>query len=378
MKKLEETFRSLLALAGIEINGKAETDIQVLNPHLYGRVLHNGSLGLGEAYMAGWWEVDRLDEFFCKILSASVEEKVRSLRFLPHYLHAWLFNYGKRSKAFEIGKHHYDVGNMLFSKMLDKRMVYSCAYWKDAQNLDEAQEAKLDLICRKLNLKPGMKVLDIGCGWGSFCKYASEKYNIESVGITVSKEQAELAEELCIGIPVQIRFQDYRSLHATSLSGKEERFDRVVSIGMIEHVGYKNYRTFMKKVNNLLKDDGLFLLQTIGGNNSAITTDRWIAKYIFPNSMLPSIRQLASAMEGLFVMEDWHSFGPYYDRTLMAWYHNFEQAWDELKTFYEIKFFRMWKYYLLSCAGSFRARKNQLWQVVLSKNGIPGGYTSIR
>lgn len=244
--------------------------------------------------------------------------------------------------------------------------------WKEAKNLDEAQEAKLDLICRKLNLMPGMKVLDIGCGWGSFCKYAAQNYGVVVVGITISKEQAALARVSCEGLPVEIKLQDYRSIDTQTL------YDRVVSVGMFEHVGYQNYRTFMTTIRRLLKDDGLVLLHTIGGIKSQIATDPWTHKYIFPNAMLPSIAQIGESIERLFVMEDWHSFGEYYDTTLMAWYDNFERSWDELKSDYDDRFYRMWKYYLLSCAGTFRARKNQLWQIVLSKKGVPNGYQSIR
>jgi cyclopropane-fatty-acyl-phospholipid synthase len=254
--------------------------------------------------------------------------------------------------------------------MLDKRMIYSCGYWKYASTLDEAQDAKLDLICRKLDLQPGMRLLDIGCGWGGTAKFVAENYGVDVLGITVSKEQVVLGKEFCRGLPVEIRLQDYRALKGT--------FDRIVSIGMIEHVGYKNYTTFMNVVRRSLREDGLFLLQTIGGNQRVSGCDPWIERYIFPNSMLPSPGQLSAAIEGLFVLEDWHSFGTDYDRTLMKWFQNFDDNWDELKETYNGRFYRMWKYYLLSCAGSFRARKNQLWQIVFSPEGLPDGYFSFR
>jgi len=378
MSNKKEVIQSLLSEAQITLNGSGETDIQVNNSGFYNRVLLDGVLGFGESYMDGWWEVQKPDDLFYRLINASLHEKVKSWKIVPQILKAKIFNAGKQSKAFEVGEKHYDIGNALFQKMLDKRLVYSCGYWKDAQNLDEAQEAKLDLICRKLNLQPGMKVLDIGCGWGSFCKYAAEKYGVNVVGITISKEQAELAKENCKGLKVEIKLQDYRDLNTNVMPQPENLFDRVVSVGMFEHVGYKNYRTFMKTIYKVLKDDGLFLLHTIGGNKSTITTDPWTNKYIFPNSMLPSITQIGASIEQLFVMEDWHNFGHDYDKTLMAWFENFDRSWDELKPDYDERFYRMWKYYLLSCAGSFRAGKNQLWQIVLSKNGIPNGYQSIR
>lgn len=254
--------------------------------------------------------------------------------------------------------------------MLDKRLTYTCGYWKDAATLDEAQEAKLDLVCRKIGLKSGQHVLDIGCGWGSFAKFAAEKYGARVTGVTVSEEQVKLARELCAGLPVEIRLQDYRDVN--------EQFDHVISLGMFEHVGYKNYSTFFDIVRRCLKDEGMFLLHTIGANKSGRSTDQWIAKYIFPNSMLPSVKQIAAAAEGKFVMEDWHNFSAYYDNTLMAWNANVEAHWETLKDQYSDQFHRMWRYYLLSCAGSFRVRHSQLWQIIFSKKGVPGGYLSVR
>jgi cyclopropane-fatty-acyl-phospholipid synthase len=259
--------------------------------------------------MDGWWEVKKLDELCYRLLHASLEEKIKSLKSFVHYLEAFLINMEKKSKAFEVGRKHYDLGNDLFAKMLDKRMAYSCGYWKEAQNLDDAQEAKLDLICRKINLRPGMKVLDIGCGWGSFCKYAAQKYNVEVVGITVSKEQVEYATLDCKGLNVKFRLLDYRDLNNDAFLGNNVLFDRVVSVGMFEHVGYKNYKIFMSTVHNLLKDDGLFLLHTIGANKSVVASDPWSNKYIFPNSHVPSVKQIGGAIESIFVMEDWHNFG---------------------------------------------------------------------
>ncbi len=369
--KFEETARQLLSAAGITINGHNPWDIQVHQEKFYQVVLSQANLGLGESYMDGWWDCAALDEFFSKIIRAQIQDGIKKNPGLIYQvLLARLLNRQSRNRAFQIGEKHYDLGNELFINMLDKRLVYSCAYWQDAPTLDAAQENKLDLICRKIGLQPGMKVLDIGCGWGSFAKYAAEKYGVKVVGITVSKEQVELAKTLCAGLPVEIRLQDYRDVN--------EKFDRIVSVGMIEHVGYKNYRTYMAVARNCLEDDGLFLLHTIGGNKSVKSVDPWINRYIFPNGMLPSIQQLGRSIEGLFVMEDWHNFSADYDKTLMAWYGNLEQNWRNLNSKYDERFHRMWKYYLLSCAGSFRARSNQLWQIVLSPKGVSGGYQSIR
>lgn len=368
--KSKQLIQDILYIAGIKINGKKDWDIVVNDDRFYKRVLAQGSLGLGESYMDGWWNCKRLDEFFYRVLKADLDKKVGKKGFLWNALKARLVNLQSKSRAYNIGKKHYDIGNDLYKNMLDKRMNYSCGYWKNSKTLDKAQEAKLDLICKKIGLKPGMKVLDIGCGWGGFVKFAAEKYKVKAVGITVSKEQANLAREICKGLPVEIRLQDYRKLN--------EKFDRIISIGMFEHVGPKNYKTYMKVVNRCLKSDGLFLLHTIGRNFSVRSLDdRWMDKYIFPEAVVPSVKQIAKASEGVFVLEDWHNFGTDYDKTVMVWYKNFQNSWNKIKGNYDERFKRMWEYYLLSSAGSFRAEKNRLWQVVFSKGNI-GEYISVR
>ena len=370
--KYKRITEDILALTDVKINGNNPWDIRIHNDDFYRRAITEGELGLGESYMDGWGDAERIDEFIYMILRAQIDKEIkRKLSILLRLLAARTLNLQSKRRAFIIGEKHYNLGNELFQNMLDKRMNYSCAYWQDASNLDEAQENKLDLICRKIYLKPGMRVLDIGCGWSAFGKYAAEKYKTDVVGITVSKEQVELGRKLCEGLSVDIRLMDYRDLR--------EKFDRIISIGMIEHVGHKNYRTFFEIANKCLIDDGLFLLHTIGTNRSEETLDLWTDKYIFPNGMLPSVKQLGKSIENFFVLEDWHSFGPDYDRTLLAWYNNFEKNWNNIKNKYSERFFRMWKYFLLASAGSFRSRsRNQLWQLVLSKKGIPGGYQSIR
>lgn len=370
--KYQLLVKELLSHANIEINGRNPWDIQVHDDRFYKRVVTEVELGLGETYMDNWWDVEKLDEMIFRIIRADLQNKVKhNLKIALQLAGFYLINMQSRRRAFIIGEKHYDLGNDLFKNMLDKRMNYSCAYWKNATNLDEAQENKLDLICRKLYLKSGMRVLDIGCGWGAFGKYAAEKYGVEVVGLTVSKEQIAFGKEMCKGLPVEFRLQDYRMIN--------EKFDRLVSVGMIEHVGNRNYREYFRIAEKNLKDDGLFLLHTIGGNHSVKNTDAWTHKYIFPNGMLPSLAQLAKAVENLFVIEDLHNFVADYDKTLMAWYENFKNNWDKIKDNYSERFYRMWKYFLLSCAGAFRARnKIQLWQIVLSKNGVLGGYIPVR
>jgi cyclopropane-fatty-acyl-phospholipid synthase len=367
MPSAKEIITKLLLDADVQVNGSRPQDIKIHNERLYSRVLSGGSLALGESYMDGWWDANSLDEFFFKILGSGLDIKVVGLKnVIFPYLKAKLLN-RQKTYAHHIGAWHYDIGNELYSKMLDKNMQYSCGYWKKAQDLDHAQEDKMDLICRKLELTKGETLLDIGCGWGGLLKYAAEKYGIKGVGITVSKEQAAYARKSCEGLPVEIKIEDYRKVSGL--------FDKIVSVGMIEHVGFKNYKDYMKIVHRCLKDNGIFLLHTIGSNKTTKGAgDPWIDRYIFPDGKLPSIAQLTQASEKLFVMEDWHNFGAYYDKTLIAWRENFIKSWPELKNRYDERFYRMWIYYLSCCAGSFRTRYIQLWQIVYTKKGLIGGY----
>ncbi len=359
-----------LAPAGIAVDGNRPGDIRVHDDRCFQRFLAHGTLGLGESYMDGWWDCKALDVFTERVLRAGLDRAFSRWALLLPWLRAKLWNLQHGRRAYQVGEVHYDLGDDLFEAMLDRRMVYSCAYWKDARDLDEAEERKLDLVCRKLGLERGMRVLDIGCGWGGFAAFAAERYGVEVLGITISRDQVALGRERCAGLPVEICLQDYRELTG--------RFDRVVSIGMFEHVGPRNYGTFMRVARRVLDNGGLFLLHTIGATRTRAHYDPWTHKYIFPNGHIPSMAQIDRAMEGLFVMEDWHNIGPHYDRTLMAWHENFERHWPRLRARYDERFHRMWRYYLLTCAGSFRARHNQVWQMVMSKDGVPGGYTPVR
>lgn len=360
MKGIKQDIKELLATVDIRINGDRPWDIQVHNDALFKRVVKDGSLGLGEAYMEGWWDCEALDQFFHRILKARIDQKVKkSFPAILEYIKSLIWNKQGRERVYEVGEQHYDKGNNLYQVMLGDRMVYTSGFWDDADTLDEAQEQKLKKVCDHLELEAGQRILDIGCGWGSFARYAAENYDVEVVGITISREQYELASRRCEDLPVEIRLQDYRELNGP--------FDGIVSLGMFEHVGSKNYRTFMKVADWCLKKEGRFVLHSIGGNKSVHTTDPWIEKYIFPNSMIPSIKQIGLAIEELFIMEQWNNHGLDYDKTLMAWHENFIEGWDQLKEHYSHRFFRMWEYYLLSSAGSFRARKNHQWEIVLSK-----------
>lgn len=360
----KDVIQKWLADIGVVIGGANPWDIAIHDDRLYGRVLRDKSLGLGEAYMDGWWDCPRLDEFFHRILSAGLNEKIRGgLMLLVRSIPGLIRNMQSKNRAQVVAEHHYDMDNELFLSFLDPYNQYSCAYFDGTDDLNEAQRNKLELICRKLGLCREDRVLDIGCGWGGFARYAAERYGCSVVGANISREQIAYARTFCKGLPVEIRQCDYRDI--------EGSFDKIVSVGMFEHVGRKNYRTFMDKVHELLKKNGIFLLHTIGNNVSRRTTDPWLSKYIFPNGELPSVAQIAKAAEGLFVIEDWHNLGPHYDRTLMAWHANFINAWPRLKKRFDERFRRMWEYYLLSCAGAFRARHIQVWQIVMTKQGTP-------
>lgn len=371
MNRYQATVEELILPAGIHLNGTDDFDIHVYDDRFYSHVLRHGSLGLGESYMKGWWSCKELDTFLYRLLTINLEQRVQhSLRLKWHILKARIFNLQSRTRAVAVAEKHYNIGNELFEQMLDKYMMYSCAYWIKADTLEQAQEDKLDLICRKLKLSRGMDVLDIGCGWGGFAQFAAEKYQVRVTGVTISTEQAALAKQRCARLPVTILTEDYRKL-----SGN---FDRVVSIGMFEHVGYKNYGTFMDVVKHCLRKDGLFLLHCIGSDEVGVHTDPWIDRYIFPNGMMPSSSQITKAAEAHFTLQDWHNFGLYYDRTLLEWLKRFRNSWDRLKHHYDDQFYRMWEYYLCISAASFRAHKNNLWQIVYSHPDYPEVYTGSR
>lgn len=363
-KSSQRLVRKIFESTGIRIDGDEPHDITVHNPKFYARVLRDSTLGFGEAYMDGWWDSPALDQALAKLAHADVNTVMRdNWHMIPHVIKARIFNLQRGIRAFEVGERHYDIGNDLYESMLDQNMVYTCGYWRDADDLDHAQEAKLDLVCRKIGLCEGMRVLELGCGWGSFAKFAAERYGARVTGLTVSKEQVKLGRRRCQGLPVDIQLRDYRDARGD--------YDAVISIGIMEHVGCKNYRKYMEVVDRCLRPDGVALVHTIGGNRSRAATEPWIDRYIFPNAVLPTIAQLGASMEGIFVLEDVHNFGPDYDRTLMAWHDNFVAAWPHLDAQYDERFYRMWRYYLCMSAAGFRSRQLQLYQLVLTRTGTP-------
>ncbi|KPA74708.1 cyclopropane-fatty-acyl-phospholipid syntahse [Leptomonas pyrrhocoris] len=391
--KQEEKYRTLaqkiMDRCGITIGGDRPFDLVVHNPLFYRRVINKGSVGLGESFMDGWWDTRdfyALDDFFKRILEGGLEYYFpNNAKDMANVLKAKMFNPQTKSKSKKVGMQHYDIGNEFFSNMLGPSMQYSCAYWErhigDAAGnsvepvatLDEAQQVKLHMLGEKLKLKPGMEVLDVGCGWGALASYLSQTYNVRVTGITISEEQRRSAAARNKDDPrVTILKQDYRD---TKFSRK---FDRIVSVGMFEHVGPKNYSTFFKHMRRLLNDadrDAVFLLHTVGSNITKDSADQWYLKYIFPGGCLPSISRIGKTIENQFVMEDLHNFGYFYGLTLLAWRENFLAHWNNSpesgKTHADV-FFRMFYYYLSSSAGAFAARDLQLWQIVLSPHGVPG------
>ena len=367
MKTSAEIIAELLAKAGVTIDGGEPFDLQVHDKRLFDRILSDGSLGLGESYMDGWWDVEQLDEFFARVLRARLEAR-NELRgkWLWPWMRARALNMQNKSRSKRVAQSHYNLSNEFYADMLDERMIYTCAYWKNARTLDQAQEAKCELVCRKLQLKSTDKVLDLGCGWGGFANYAAEHYGCHVTGYNIASEQISYAREHAKGLPVEFVQADYRE--------SKGRFDKIVSIGMFEHVGPKSYARAIAHASSLLADDGLFLLHTIGRDGPSVHVDQWIDKYIFPGGVVPSISQLSGAIDGQLIVEHFQTLGVDYDRTLMSWHSNFEQHWSRHSARLGERFHRMWSYYLLSCAGAFRARRLHLWQWVLSKEGIVGGF----
>jgi cyclopropane-fatty-acyl-phospholipid synthase len=374
---MQQKIIKALDTIDVKINGSRPWDIQIHDKRWFKRMMDEPSLGLGESYMDGWWDCEALDQFFYRVCRGLDFAKVYNVTTFIRFLFTHFFvNQQSRLLARKVADVHYNLGNDLYQAMLGPTMAYTCGYWSGTDELTESQNKKYDLVCRKLNLQQGERVLELGCGWGGFAHYAAEHYGVQMHSVNISTEQMAYAAELCKGQSVNLYTCDYRDVKCYNPRGI--RFDKVVSIGMCEHVGQKNYPEFMDIVHGNIKDDGLFLLHTIGKKRSHSFTDPWVRKYIFPGGQLPSVKLLSDASEKYFVIEDLHNFSSFYDKTLMAWQHNFVDSWDGIKANYDERFYRMWDYYLLSCAGAFRARTLQLWQFVFSPEGLVGGYDSVR
>lgn len=374
----KSALKDILGQVGVTVNGTKPYDIHVHNPELYKKMMVEPSIAAGEGYMKRWWDCEKLDELFFRICRYNLDEKIYyKWHMVLSFVMNKIMNFQTPLKSKEVAEKHYNLGNTFYSYMLGPSMAYTCAYWKNANNLDQAQFDKFDLVCRKIDLKPGERVLELGCGWGGLAKYMAEKYGCIVDAVNISTEQVNFAKESCKGLPVTIHLCDYRDSQV--YNPQKKLYDKVVSVGLCEHIGHKNYKSFIKLARDNIKEEGLFLLHTIGKNFSNAYVDPWTEKYIFPNGILPTVKLLGEAFEGHFILEDFHNFGADYDKTLMAWHKNFNENWKKhLASKFDDTFFRLWNYYLLTNAGAFRSRSLQLWQMVLSPKGILGGYDTVR
>ncbi|HEY8377495.1 MAG TPA: cyclopropane fatty acyl phospholipid synthase [Nannocystis sp.] len=352
---------TLLADADVRLDGARPWDIRVHDDAFFAKVLLQGSLGLGESYMDGLWTCDDLEECIYRIIRGGLEHRVPSLPDLVADVAARLANQQTRRRSLRVAERHYNLGNDLFAEFLGAYKNYSCGYFEGTSDLDVAQRQKMDLVCRKLDLRPGDRLLDVGGGWGELARWAAEKYGCHVTSINISDEQIRFARRHCAGLPVEIVRCDYRDVSGS--------FDKIAVIAMLTHVGARNYRRFMEIAHRCLKPDGIMLIETVGGNVSLTHCEPWTDRYIFPGGMIPSLAQLGRAIEGLFVLEDLHNFGLSYVHTLRAWNRNFQAAWPRLSARYDERTRRMFEYFFLAVAGAFRARDLQHWHLVLTRPG---------
>ncbi len=371
---VQGTLERIFARAGIRLfrhlssANARPADVIIHDPRFYRRVLFGGNLALGNSYIEGWWDAQRVDMTLHKLLRSGVFMKwyVRGHNQFVNWLRSRVLNLQTINRSRRVVERHFDIGNELYEGMLDRNMQYSCGYWKGAQTLDESQINKMKLISDKLGLQQGMCVAELGGGFGGLSKFMAERGCSVSLW-NISHEQVNFAREFCAGLPVTIYEDDYRNAYGT--------YDRVVAIGLCEHVGHKNYRRpFFETVHRILKEDGLFLMQTIGATHRGFETEAWLNANIFPNSALPTMTRLARAFEPLFVLEDWHNLHLDYVQTLRAWRSNFHESWTELtEAFpekYDVRFKRMWDYYLNFAIGLFTSRAINISQFVFSKGGL--------
>jgi cyclopropane-fatty-acyl-phospholipid synthase len=361
-------FENLLEGTDVRLGGDRPWDIRVNRDRLYRRALR-GSLGIGEAYIDGDWDCDALDELFRRVLSVNTQKKplIRAARAWRSF-QSRVMNLQTRKRSRAVAEEHYDIDHRMYALFLGPWNQYTCCFFDGTNDLERAEVIKLEMLCDKLELKPGMRLLDIGCGWGGFAKYAASTRGCEVTGISLSDEQIRYANDYTHGLPVTIRKLDYRDLPDSGLAP----FDRISIVGMIEHVGYKNYAGLLEIVHQMLKPDGLFLLHTIGNNEHSTVVDPWMEKYIFRNSMAPAMSHLANAAEGRFVVEDWENYGHYYSPTLQAWHDRFNANWDRIRSLktarpFDDRFRRLWNYYLMSSKAAFDVEQLHLWQIVMTR-----------
>ena len=368
----ERLVPEIFASADVAVNGSRPWDIQVHHHLFYKRLAAGGSMALGESYMDGWWDCEALDQFFARILRLRLDHQAKkSLKILWCAVKAACTSSPGRFRAFAIGRRHYDIGNDLFSLMLDKWMNYSCAYWKDAGDLDEAQESKMDLICRKLQLQPGMRILDVGCGWGGLAAYAAKHYDVEVLGITVSREQIKLARQRCEGLPVTIKLEDFRRMKGT--------FDRIVSVGMFEHVGGRSLSHLHAHDPPLPKTRGAF----------SAAHHRWqpISAFLRPLDFQIHLPKLHAAIQPTDFIGSRKNFW-YWKTGTASVLTTIPRCWLGTKILRRTgTTSRMLMTDVFSACGHTTCwpapgpsapARNQVWQIVFSNNGVRSGYEGVR
>eukprot|EP00928_Gymnodinium_smaydae_P010979 TRINITY_DN14121_c0_g5_i1.p1 TRINITY_DN14121_c0_g5~~TRINITY_DN14121_c0_g5_i1.p1 ORF type:complete len:417 (-),score=86.53 TRINITY_DN14121_c0_g5_i1:242-1492(-) len=368
----ETAVRAIVKFGGIPES--VFDHIEVVDSSAWYDIITKGNFGIAEGYMHGKLKVDPLPFFLSVLNGTSVGTRrkehadvlgwVMGLVALPTDLLGLVTNQQTKDRSRRVTEQHYDAGNDLYERMLGPSMSYTCAYWKGAENLDQAQENKFDLIRRKLELAPGMKVADLGMGWGTAAEHMHKQAGVNVTGVSLSKEQVKWAQQNLAKPGLQFIWSDFRD-HCEDPKYMGY-YDRVYSIGMMEHVGYKNYQTFFKCIKNLLKPDGLAVVHTIGEPDFVSAGDPFLEKYIFPGVVIPALSKVTPAFENDFILEDFQNFGHDYSRTLAAWSENSKAFFKENPTAYSLEFQRMWDYYLKMCEALFELRINQLWHFVLS------------
>lgn len=359
---VENLLTNWLEDAGIHVNGPASHDIRVHDKRFYWRTLAHGSLGFGEAFMDGWWSCEDLEEMVFRLIRSEVRR--RAYRHPGAVALEWLNrirNDQNRRRSLRAPRRHYDFDNEMFQAFLGRYMNYSCGYYAGTGDLDEAQILKMDIICRKLDLQPGEHLLDVGGGWGEFALYAAKHYGVHVTSVNISEEQMRFARRRCAGYDVDVVRSDYRDIAG--------QYDKVAAIAMFPHVGHRNHRTFMQAMYRALKPGGTFLIESTMNTATTTAGDPWIDRYIFPGLLMPSGSQICAAMEGLFVIEDLHNFGPHYVKTLRAWNANFQNAWGRFAARHDERVRRMFEYFFLISAALFRARTMEYWHLVLTRQG---------
>ena len=333
-------------------------------------ILTSTTLAFGEAYMNGDLEVEGDFSLMLNTVLKYKDKFTTDFKGLPKIFS----NLTSTKKQKEEVTYHYDIGNDFYKLWLDDTLSYSCAYFKNEnESLGEAQLNKIHHLLKKLNLREGITLLDIGCGWGALLIEAAKLYKIKGLGITLSEEQfkafKERIEKENLQDYLQVKLMDYRELEKSGLL-----FDRVVSVGMLEHVGRSNYDLFMKCVSKVLKKEGVFVLHYISGLYES-EGDAWIKKYIFPGGVIPTLREIISLSANYkFYTVDVESLRMHYYKTLLKWADNFEKNTDKVREMYDEKFVRMWRMYLYSCAACFYTGVIDLHQIVFTKgvnNSLP-------